>query len=98
MFSATLSVREALLREAVLFLSRKVDSILLNSSGGAEGVALADGTEMRAGVVLVNADPFVLQKLAGEQNFPAHFNSFIDGLRREGSTMKVNLVNPPLVE
>ena len=71
--------------------NRAVESILLDSSGAAEGVTLTDGTQMRAHTVLVNADPFALQKLAGEQNFPDHFNSFIDGLRRDGSTMKVNL-------
>lgn len=71
--------------------SRTVESILLDSSGAAEGVTLTDGSEIRARIVLVNADPFVLQKLAGQENFPDSFNSFIDGLRRDGSTMKVNL-------
>ena len=68
-----------------------MDSILLNSDGAAAGATLSDGTEIRASTVLVNADPFVLQKLAGPQNFPDSFNNFIDGLRRDGSTMKVNL-------
>lgn len=68
-----------------------MDSILLNTDGAAAGATLSDGTEIRASTVLVNADPFVLQKLAGPENFPDSFNSFIDGLRRDGSTMKVNL-------
>lgn len=83
--------RYTALTRSALLSCREVESILLSSSGAAEGATLTDGTEMRAGAVLVNADPFVLQKLAGEQNLPAPFNSFIGGLRREGSTMKVNL-------
>lgn len=55
----------------------------------ARGVVTAQGREHRAKVVLVNADPFRLQQLAGEAAFPPDFNSRLDSMRRDGTTMKV---------
>src|SRR5688572_20952634 len=55
------------------------------------GVALADGREIRSKVVVSNADPFRLRTLAGREKFPADFNTKLDGFKRPGTTMKVNL-------
>ena len=68
---------------------RTVESISVGGDGAAEGVELDDGTQLRSEVVLVNADPFVLQRLAGHA-FPESFNEFINGLRKDGTTMKVS--------
>jgi phytoene dehydrogenase-like protein len=59
--------------------------------GRVEGVGLADGREVRARAVLCNADPFRLRALVGRDKFPAAFNARLDGWRRPGTTLKVNL-------
>lgn len=53
------------------------------------GVELANGTRVDACVVLVNADPFRLRSLAGAEQFTPHFNSWLDSLKKDGTTMKV---------
>jgi phytoene dehydrogenase-like protein len=55
------------------------------------GVALKDGGEIHAPVVLSNADPFRTRALAGADKFPSDFNAKLDGFRRTGTTLKVNL-------
>ena len=57
----------------------------------ATGVVLNDGREFRATAVVANADPFRLRSLVGAEKFPASFNAKLDGFRRAGTTMKVNL-------
>jgi phytoene dehydrogenase-like protein len=42
-------------------------------------------------VVVVNADPFRMRELVGAARFPADWNARLDGMRRDGSTFKVNL-------
>ena len=64
---------------------------ILSDKGVATGVLLADGTEVKAKSVVVNADPFRMQKLAGAENFTAEYNTRLDGYRRDGTTFKVNL-------
>lgn len=59
--------------------------------GAVSGVALADGRTIDTKVVLSNADPFRTRALVGEHAFPASFNAKLDGFRRAGTTMKVNL-------
>lgn len=49
---------------------------------------LADGTEIGAKAILVNADPFRMAELV---EFPAPFRRRIDGYRRDGTTLKINL-------
>ncbi|PSC68853.1 FAD-dependent oxidoreductase [Micractinium conductrix] len=68
-------------------------SSILTKGGSAAGVVLADGTERRAQAVLVNADPFRLRQLveAGGGSFPAALNARLEGMRKDGTTMKVNL-------
>ena len=69
---------------------KKVERVLVDR-GVASGVALADGTEIRARAVVVNADPFRLRDLAGQSNLPAAYNARIENYRRDGTTFKVNL-------
>ncbi|MBA2320013.1 MAG: NAD(P)/FAD-dependent oxidoreductase [Deltaproteobacteria bacterium] len=59
--------------------------------GHAVGVALKDGDEVRAKVVLSNADPFTMRDLVGRERFPADHNARLDGYERKGTTFKVNL-------
>src|SRR5207302_2320271 len=61
------------------------------SGGHVAGVALADGRTIVAKVVLSNADPFRMRQLIGADHFPPSFNAKLDGFRRTGTTMKVNL-------
>ena len=55
------------------------------------GVTLRDGRQIRAGLVLCNADPFRMRKMVGEERLPGDFNRKLDNFRRNGTTMKVNL-------
>src|SRR5437867_1722403 len=61
------------------------------AAGRVTGVALADGREVAAKVVVSNADPFRTRSLVGADKFPREFNARLDGFRRAGTTMKVNL-------
>jgi phytoene dehydrogenase-like protein len=54
-------------------------------------VQLRDGSEVRARAVVVNADPFRLGALIGREKLPAAWNTRVDGYRRDGTTLKVNL-------
>ncbi|HTO97967.1 MAG TPA: NAD(P)/FAD-dependent oxidoreductase [Myxococcales bacterium] len=58
---------------------------------GPLAVRLADGREIGARAVVVNADPFRLQGLLGREDLPAAWNARVDGYRRDGTTFKVNL-------
>jgi phytoene dehydrogenase-like protein len=75
---------------ATIETGRKVERIL-HRGGGVQGVLLADGSEVRAGVVVVNADPFRMRELVGHASLPDDYNRRLDGYRRDGSTFKVNL-------
>jgi phytoene dehydrogenase-like protein len=65
---------------------------VLVANGRATGVALASGEEIRAGLVVSNADPRrTFFDLVGEKHLPA---DFVDGIRRfrfRGASAKVNL-------
>jgi phytoene dehydrogenase-like protein len=54
-------------------------------------VRLVDGAEIGARAVVVNADPFRLRDLIGREKLPATWKARIDGYRRDGTTLKVNL-------
>lgn len=69
---------------------RRVSRILADG-GAVRGVALDDGRELRASLVVCNADPFRMRDLAGRSAFPDDYNRRLDGYRRDGSTLKVNL-------
>jgi phytoene dehydrogenase-like protein len=56
-----------------------------------DAVMLADGRECRAPVVVSGTDPFRMRELVGRDALPPAFNARLDGLRRTGTTLKVNL-------
>lgn len=64
---------------------------ITTQGGRATGVRVKEGRELQAPVVLGNADPFRLRALVGADRFPDSFNAKLDGLRRMGTTMKVNI-------
>lgn len=64
---------------------------LLIEGGVAKGVVLQNGTEIKANVVVCNADPFRMQDLIGRDKLPAEYNQKLDGFKRDGTTFKVNL-------
>jgi phytoene dehydrogenase-like protein len=59
--------------------------------GIAKGVVLKDGTMHHATAVLCNADPFRMRDLLGRSALPPEYNERLDGYRRDGGAMKVNL-------
>jgi phytoene dehydrogenase-like protein len=75
---------------ATIETGQRVERIL-HTGGVAEGVLLASGAEVRAKVVVVNADPFRMCDLIGRESLPDDYNRRIDGYRRDGTTFKVNL-------
>lgn len=75
---------------AVIHIQSPVETIL-SDNGTARGIRLSNGEEIRAKAVMVNADPFRLRELAGADAFPQGFNDRLDGMKRNGTTMKVNL-------
>jgi len=54
-------------------------------------VVLANGEELRARTVVVNADPFKLQTLIAGAHTDAAWNTRVESYRKDGTTMKVNL-------
>jgi phytoene dehydrogenase-like protein len=75
---------------AVIRTGRRVERILAEH-GVARGVALDDGSELCASVVVCNADPFRMRDLLGRSLLPEAYNARIDAYRRDGTTLKVNL-------
>jgi phytoene dehydrogenase-like protein len=75
---------------ATFEIGNGVEKILRNGNA-ASGVRLKNGNEIRAKTVVVNADPFRMQTMLGRDHLPAEYNNRIDGYRKDGSTMKVNM-------
>lgn len=64
----------------------------IKSQGGvASGVVLQDGRELSARAVVVNADPFRLRELVGADALGPTLNARLDGFKRTGTTMKINM-------
>eukprot|EP00887_Chlorella_sp_A99_P006929 scaffold2.g6929.t1 len=82
--------RAAAAAGAALRTGARVERVLVER-GAAAGVALAGGRELRARAVVAGCDPFALRALAGRDAFPADYNARLDGLLRDGTSMKVNL-------
>jgi phytoene dehydrogenase-like protein len=62
-------------------------------NGGVRGVTLEDGTEIRARIVLSNADPKrTFLKLTDARELPAEFVDAVRGIKMAGPCAKVNLV------
>lgn len=75
---------------AVIETSNGVAQVLVES-GAAVGVVTQRGEEIRARAVVVGADPFRMRSLVGSEKFPEAYNRKLDGLRRDGTSLKVNL-------
>lgn len=73
-----------------LLLGRAVRELGL-AAGGLDGVVLDDGRVIRSRAVIVNADPFRLLSLAERSVWPSDYVQRIDGYRRPGTTLKLNL-------
>ncbi len=69
---------------------------ILTHGARATGIALEDGRDIDATVVVVNADPFRMRTLVGREVLPADFNHWLDRLRRTGTTMKINFATDRL--
>lgn len=79
---------------AVIKTSTPIKSIDVNSSNSSvvvTGVTLTNGRQRKAKVLLVNADPFRLRELVGRERISEPLNKKLDGLFKEGMSMKVNL-------
>lgn len=61
------------------------------SQGTVRGVTLNSGEELDASVVLSNADPFRSLSLIPDDSVPLSFRERLDGMRTDGTTLKVNL-------
>lgn len=61
------------------------------TGGAVSGVALADGRELAAGVVLGACDPYRLIDLVPAGALPAGLTDRLAAVRRTGTTLKVNL-------
>lgn len=72
-----------------LMLDEPVERVLVER-GSACGVVLGGGVEVRAGVVVAGCDPFTLRELVGDA-FPAPLGQRLDGMKKPGSTFKLNL-------
>jgi phytoene dehydrogenase-like protein len=68
----------------------KVAKILVDG-GVAKGVVLENGDELHARVVMSNADPFATMKLLPDGALPKDYTAKLDGMRADGSTLKVNM-------
>jgi len=65
---------------------------LIVEGGTAKGVVLRDGTEIRAEVVVCNADPLRMRELVGHDALPKEYNARLDEYgKKTGTTFKVNL-------
>jgi phytoene dehydrogenase-like protein len=60
------------------------------AAGVARAVVLADGRRIDARAIVVNADPFKLRAMVGDA-LPAELSQKLDGLRRDGTSFKLNL-------
>src|SRR5215831_8432902 len=64
---------------------------ILVSDGRARGVVLEDGSEIRARVVVSNADPKrTFLGLVGERDLPEEFRRAVSGIKMDGPCAKVN--------
>ncbi len=75
---------------ATLLTDSGVEQILV-SRGNVTGVLLKSGQELKADIVISNADPFRMRSLVGRSYFHSEFNAKLDGFQRYGTTLKVNL-------
>ncbi|MEV6298676.1 NAD(P)/FAD-dependent oxidoreductase [Actinoplanes sp. NPDC051861] len=75
---------------ATLFTDAEVTSVTVDS-GAVSGVVLADGRSIAARVVLGGCDPYRLMGLVPDGALPSSLTSRMAGVKRTGTTLKVNL-------
>jgi len=76
---------------AELRANARVSEIIIDGKS-AKGVVLEGGEEISADAVMVNADPFTMRGLVGDDNLPQGFISTLDDYStKPGATMKINL-------
>lgn len=75
---------------ATIETSQGVAKILVER-GSVTGVVTDVGDEVRAGTVVVNADPFRMRALVGAEQLPTEYNARLDRYKKPGSTFKLNL-------
>lgn len=75
---------------AEIYTSAGVKKVIIEN-GQTAGVLLNDGREIKAKVAISNADPYRMREMAGAEALGDELNKKLDGLRRSGTTMKVNL-------
>jgi phytoene dehydrogenase-like protein len=64
---------------------------ILTQAGSVRGVALEGGEELRAKVVVSNADPFRTFGLLEQNTLPDEYRARVEAMSAPGTTMKVNL-------
>jgi phytoene dehydrogenase-like protein len=91
MGTVTQALRDAFLRAGGSLETKATVTRIVVERGVARGVQLADGRELSANCVVVNADPFRMRSLVGSEHFDAGYNQRIDGYVRPGTTLKLNM-------
>ena len=91
MGTITTRLADAVRKEGVEIEVSAAIASIETTSGIATSVNLVDGRTFGARVIVTNADPFRMRELVGRENLSASFNERIDGYKRLGTTMKVNL-------
>jgi phytoene dehydrogenase-like protein len=90
MGTVTATLADAARAAGATIKTRSPVTCVTTSNGAVDGVALADGTHVAADVVVGGCDPYVLAALAGDA-FPSTLRDHLADVRRDGSTLKVNL-------
>jgi phytoene dehydrogenase-like protein len=75
---------------AIIEVNKRVETLRIDG-GRVQAVVLANGEEITADAIVVNADPFRMRDLVGRERLPAAYNQRIDNYERPGSTFKLNL-------
>jgi phytoene dehydrogenase-like protein len=91
MGTVTESLAEAARRAGAIIESGVGVTRLTADDSGIRSAELADGRELRAHAIVVNADPFRMREMIGRTRLPADYNARLDGYLRDGTTLKVNL-------
>ncbi|XWK88085.1 MAG: NAD(P)/FAD-dependent oxidoreductase [Phormidium sp.] len=81
---------EAIKAGAKIETGKGVSQILVENNQ-VKGVFLADGSEVSANIIIVNADPFRMRELVGVEKLPNEYNQRLDSYRKNGTTFKVNI-------
>lgn len=90
MGTVTKKLAELGTKAGVTFRTGSKVAQIRTQGGQVKGVALANGEELSANAVVVNADPFRTLPII-EGGVPADYQRRVDGLRADGTTFKVNL-------